>query len=475
MNTHLNKYSKLANLLCYTALGVLLITLGACSTTMESMDSVNQNLDEGRLVPAAAVAVPDILNQYDFHYPAPQHGDAAVTIEFDRRHVYTAGDTVLAQLALTTKRPLFRPFHLHVLIYDDDHRDTDHQAFVHDFLQQLEKRLATNGMKIPLSVDSNFALPSEFKHLPSLSDKRETNFKDFLASRSLLNWGDGIHHFLLLSGKIKYLNSDQAQDVTDIGRVFAARKSKISAISYGEKPRIAVLRNLGQKGQGHVYFKNEFFDLNRVLRAEFDLVNAVKLKQIEIRIKPMAGASIEKVVSPGNTEINNGSVIFKIPDMLSGQQFVALLKLKIPAIASTPRNTFVQASLRYFNANTRKYASAQSYGKVDYSMDINQTLPLEDSKIRRARLILATQDTILNAAYAVRAGRNFKAIADITQQRDALNRYVTGKKDQQLRRDIKILDKFIANLHDFDQSWFQGIKIWKDMSLDSDRFSTDYE
>lgn len=81
----------------------------------------------------------------------------------------------------------------------------------------------------------------------------------------------------------------------------------------------------------------------------------------------------------------------------------------------------------------------------------------------------------MSATRSIRDNRHYNAAAELINQSRELNEFIQTTNDKELLRDAKILQKYAAYTHEFDQSWFKGIKKWKDMSWDKERFTTVYD
>ena len=70
----------------------------------------------------------------------------------------------------------------------------------------------------------------------------------------------------------------------------------------------------------------------------------------------------------------------------------------------------------------------------------------------------------------IRDRRTYQAIASLTRQSRSLRQTGTALKDSELLRDAAILSKYADRLYDFDGELFQTVKIWNDLSWDTERF-----
>ena len=95
--------------------GVIIGFGSACSSTM---NVVEKSLEEGDLVPEQAIATVDILNEYDHHLPEPRNQLLDIDIAFERSNVMATGDTIHAQISISTKNPAMEATQFHVLVYN---------------------------------------------------------------------------------------------------------------------------------------------------------------------------------------------------------------------------------------------------------------------------------------------------------------------------------------------------------------------
>jgi hypothetical protein len=112
---------------------------------------------------------------------------------------------------------------------------------------------------------------------------------------------------------------------------------------------------------------------------------------------------------------------------------------------------------------------------IRYVDDPNLALRHANAAIERSLLILRTQETLVSAAREIRNRRNYQAIALLTGQSRALKQAGEGRNDRELARDATILARYAERLYDFDGEWFKSVKIWNDLTWDTERFRARYQ
>src|SRR5262249_44433110 len=91
----------------------LSVDLFGCS----SIGAVEKNLEEGRLVPAEAVATSDFLNEYHHPLSPPRRALAGLDIALERKSVMAKGGRVLVQIGIATASPTLKPVSVHALVF----------------------------------------------------------------------------------------------------------------------------------------------------------------------------------------------------------------------------------------------------------------------------------------------------------------------------------------------------------------------
>lgn len=449
--------------------------LSGCSSAPLQIARVDQNVKEGRLLPSDALDITDVLNQYTHDYPVPKSKDMDLDIDVDKQKLFTQGDEVFMQLAMVTRPAAPQPVHVHVLVYDETSDKAEHAGFEKKILDSLNKGSQEFHRGGTLTV--NFSANTQAANLnyPALQSNHAKTLKAFIAAYSLIPGKESGHLYLLLLGDVASLSTADKQDIVDMAKVIAASGNELSVLSYGEKPDFAFLTDLVRSGQGLLTFKNDFFHANEWVNNELKHVHAYTFRDVQISLRTLHGVHIEEIVSPKNITHTQDSVDMKIPQILSGDQYVLLVKLAASGIRDKNYRDLVDVKIQYYEPKQDKYGSIERSYRLDYSMDRNDTKSNRKGRIARSKLIIATYDTLSGIPAAVSANRNYKAVADLVSQTTALEHFVQDHKDQELERDIRILKKYSLQLREFDQSWFKGWKKWKDMYFDSDRFTQKYD
>ena len=229
-----------------------------------------------------------------------------------------------------------------------------------------------------------------------------------------------------------------------------------------------------QRSGGRLAFKNTFFDEAAWIQEELQFIHANEYKEVQISVDPLAGVELVEIVSPKNIQIVNNRMQTTIPSLMPGDELVLLAKLKIPAMKADKQKGVLRIMLEYFQLEQQRYKKTQQDAVVAYGLDKNDSIPYPSGKVARSKLILNTHKTIANTADMVKQGRNYQAIALLNEQGARLKNYTKQNPDWELARDSVILANYANNLYEFQGRLFSGLKIWKDMTWDRDRYQGIY-
>lgn len=454
---------------------VLGLFLAGCSSTPLQIARVDKNVEEGRLLPADALDVTDILNQYSHHYPVPKTKDMDLYIDVDKPKLFTQGDEVFMQLAMVTRPAKPAPVHVHALVYDEAVDAAEHAGFEDKILAALNSGSHTYDNGSSFSVDISANTKERHRKYPALQKNHEITLKGFLASYCLSSVQGSGQLYVLLLGDLDSLSTETKQDIVDMAKIVAAGGNKLSVLSYGEKPDFSFLTALARSGRGSLTIKNEFFHADKWVTNELDQVHAYVMRDIQLSLQTLQGVQIKEVVSPRNIEHKSDSMTLHIPEIVSGEQYIMLVKLAVSGMQDNNYRDLVDVKVQYYEPQQDNYGAVEHGVRLAYVMDRNDAKPKRTGRIARSKLIIATYNTLTGIPASVSANRNYKAMADLISQTNALEHFVQGQQDQELDRDIRILKKYTSQLRKFDKGWFKGWKKWKDMYFDSDRFTQSYD
>ena len=211
--------------------------------------------------------------------------------------------------------------------------------------------------------------------------------------------------------RVLLLSDGQAnQGLTDDG-VIAAHCQKmaeagVTTSTYGlsEHFNENLMAGMASAGQGQAHYGQTAEDLIDPFKEEFDLLEAVLLRRIRLRLMPEKGVSFE--VLNGYSQDNEGRFI--MPDLALGADVWALLKIKINSDlcdkTAGKKIKLISAYIDYLEHDGLEQRSDTSKLTIDLcnqekfdSLEVDETVELRASEVRAATL----QE---NAQVAARAG-----------------------------------------------------------------------
>jgi Ca-activated chloride channel family protein len=211
--------------------------------------------------------------------------------------------------------------------------------------------------------------------------------------------------------RVLLLSDGQAnQGLTDDG-VIAAHCQKmaeagVTTSTYGlsEHFNENLMAGMAYAGQGQAHYGQTAEDLIDPFKEEFDLLEAVLLRRIRLRLMPEKGVSFE--VLNGYSQDNEGRFI--MPDLALGADVWALLKIKINSDlcdkTAGKKIKLISAYIDYLEHDGLEQRSDTSKLTIDLcnqekfdSLEVDETVELRASEVRAATL----QE---NAQVAARAG-----------------------------------------------------------------------
>lgn len=453
--------------------GVVAISISACSTTMHV---VEKSLEEGNLVPEQAVATADFLNEYHHQLPVPRDQLLDIDIALERPNAMVSGDTVYAQIGLATKKPIAKKTQYHFLVYNPAKLTGGSQQVMQNAARDIQSLANTLPDGSRLTLDFATAVPDFPLQADSLLPaKDETELVDFLRRYVRTPLEPGRHHFVLLLSDHGDLSFKQKQDLVDLANLYKVYSMTLSVLALGDSPQVAFLRSLSSKGEGRFSVTTETFNTESWFKEELRYANAQKLRNIKLTIKGLYGATMKTVTSSMDYQTSEDTVKKSIPEMIQGKNYVMLLKFKTPKVDLPLTAELFTLDVDYFDPVENQYHTISKIGKIHYVMDRNNTLNNDNQKVARSLLIMGTQSVIQDIVPVIRDQRYYQAVAMLTKQKLKLQRYAQKNNDKELLRDAQILNKYADKLFNYDQEMFQTVKIWHDLSWDTDRYAEDYQ
>jgi hypothetical protein len=452
------------------ALAAAVALVAGCASTQVA----EKNLEEGRLVPEAAIATLDFLNEYRHLLSPPRHAAAGVDIAVEQKNVLAQGGKLLAQVGISTAPPALKPVNVHALVFAPANPG-------HGELAQLTRALnAIRGgaRELPggtLTVDLARVVTGLSVAEPALLSAGGTgSLKDFLMAFARQAFDGGEHHLILLAGSHQGLAERERQDLIDLSRILAAKSVSLSVLSVGDKPDFGFLKKLSETASATFNVATESLDFEAWIRQDLRARSAEMLTDVELAVTAKNGARLVRVLAPRTLHHTAHSATFALAELRQGEQRVLLAELEIPARNQQPTNEILEVGLKYYVPAAKRYHNARETFTIRYVDDPDLALPRASEAVKRSLLILETQETLQSVAREIRNRRNYQAIALLTRQSRALKQTGEKLKDRELLRDATILAKYADRLYDFDGEWFKSVKIWHDLSWDTERFRNMY-
>jgi hypothetical protein len=184
----------------------------------------------------------------------------------------------------------------------------------------------------------------------------------------------------------------------------------------------------------------------------------------------MDRAGPARALAPHDLRHTDSNLAHTVRELKQGQKRVLLAELEVPASNQNRTNDVLEVELKYYLPSAKRYYRTRETVAILHVDDPNLALRHANEAIERSLLILKTQETLEAVAREIRNQRNYQAIALLTGQSRALKQAGGERNDPELARDAAILAQYADRLYDFDGEWLKSVKIWKDLSWDTDRF-----
>ncbi len=450
---------------------LLILVLSSCST---SMNVVEKALEEGDLVPNQVLANRDLLNEYQHPLPIPKNQLLDVDIAFERDSVMATGDTVHVQVGLTTQRPNLSATQLHLLVFNPTGTSQTSLQQMKRMASEVSNNVGTLPANSRISVDALTESLGIANNTPLLKHTNEVDLVHFVRAYARTKLSEGKHHFVLLLGEHAVLSHDEKQSLVDLAGIFALHSATLSVLAVDDNPEVGFLRSFSEAGNGMMTLLTERFHTTEWLKNEIAYVSAVKLRDLSVHIQTTSGVEISQIKAPTQTTNSNKRVDFQLEELIQGKQHVALLELRLPKHVSRNQADIVDVSVNFFDPIAQRWHEIHKSGGVNFVLDRNLTLNNNNPVVERSLLILNTQNILQEIVPLIENKRYYKAVALLSEHNNKLAAYTELHQDSELQRDTEILNMYIDHLYDFDAKFFQSVKIWKDLSWDTDRYSERY-
>lgn len=455
---------------------VPILVLPGCASG-PSMSMVKKNLEEGRLIPAAAVSAPDFLDQYS-HYPVASGREAfEVHVDTDRANMPLAGGNMVVQLGIVAEPPTIEPVQLHFLIYAPGGHDSGTNVELGNMIEATRRRVAEMPQESSLTVDWSGPRQKTGQDFPPLQKfKKKVDLEDFLKSYIFHDFRQDIkHHLILVVAGHSELSRRSKQNLIDMGRIFNAKSISVSAVYLGDKPDFAFFEKLSHEAGGLFSVISDDFNFADWIDSEVEYVNAGFFKEIQLEAHFKSGVRITRILSPKSAPDTDRDIKISLPKLRQGQQRVLLAEVYIPEGNAVGSFELVDVSTKYFDVENNRYGRVEKKHSMNYVSDINDAARYQNPIINRSMAILETKRTISAVEQHVYDKRYYQGIALLTGQSRKLKALSGQLNDERLANDAEILDTYAKNLYEFDDKLFQSLKIWKDLGWDVDRFDYEYK
>lgn len=452
--------------------GLILLFLASCST---QMSMVERSLDSRDFVPRQALPDIDILNQYQQHLAAPKKQLLDVDIALQRENILSSGDQLLTQVTLLSRQPERHPSQIHLLVYNPVLTSEIEAERINHSIAKINHLKQTLLEQSTITLDWYNSPPVIPPVFPSVLTRQvSSDLAQFLRQFAQQNITGIGHHFILFIADHSTLTHGDKQNVVDIANILRAQKHTLSVLSFNDSPEVGFLQKLAQNGNGSLAFDSNTFHLKDWLQNEIQQIHAIRISDIKLSIQANNPLFIEQAVSPSTVSSSNHNISHVIPTLVQGQQFATLLKIKSFANTAETIPT-IKVDVAFFNPQTERYEHIKKKIGLHYVDTPNDTLAAPNPTISRSLLILDTPKVLQKVIPVIRDNRYYQAIAMLTEQSEKLQTFAKQNGDQELLRDATILNKYTNKLYDFDDSLFQGIKIWNDFDWDTNRYSETFK
>ncbi|VAW66622.1 hypothetical protein MNBD_GAMMA10-3273 [hydrothermal vent metagenome] len=453
---------------------VCLLLSGALLAGCSSMQAVTQQLEEGRLVPAATVETVDFLNQYDHQLPGPTKRLLHIDVALGKNKLMPDGGSLYAQIGLATGKPQLKPRNYHLLMANSAALPNEQQALMTNIVKQFGAYMGELPAGSELSADwmNDVKAPGS---APALLDAESgLGIESFMRRYAKIASLRDKDHFIMILGNHGHLSRAEKQNIIDLVNIFKVKGASLSVLSIANKPEITFLDHMVSKGEGLLNLHTQTFDYKQWIQREVSYISARKINDIKLTISSVNGSKINRVLSPAGVYAETNQIVHYIAQLVQGDDYVMLLKLDVPEMNKSIYRKIINVEVEYFDAEHNRYFKDTKKAKIRFVFDRNKTLVNENKYVKRSRLILQTQKIIGDIVPVIQNKRYYQAVAMLTEQATQLEKFDADYNDHELHRDAKILHRYASKLFDYDGEFFKTFKVWRDLSWDTSRFSDSY-
>ncbi len=455
--------------------------LVSCSTMPQpnAMDIVAQNLNEGRLVPRAAVQQVDVLNLYSHEYTKNKNVPIDIDITLDKTKVLNTGGNGFVQIAILAQPAVIKKSDIQFLIYDGSLTDNNKEMLL-NIVERSKHYVAGLANGSQFSVDSSFKRDGIFAGITQNHQHDNPELIDYIKYYSQQQYPEIASQIVFILGDIGKMLKTEKQDVIDMTRILTAKGVRTSVLSYGESPDFSFYSKIAEVGNGFYRINKDKLNYTTWLKNEVTSLHAFDFSNLKVSIKAKNKLFITSILSPNSSLTNNqyydsDNINFKIDQFSEGSQFIMLAKVSYPKLNGKPSKKILNVSVDYFDNKDKKFKRLSVNKYINYVFDKNELQSTVNSRINRSNLILKTKSIINDIIPMIKGRRYYNAIALLTAQQQDLKKYLSSHQDSELTRDVNVLEKYSKKLYDFDDKLVQFWQINKDLNWDNARYISRYQ
>jgi Ca-activated chloride channel family protein len=182
-----------------------------------------------------------------------------------------------------------------------------------------------------------------------------------------------INRMILLSDGLANRGPSQVADFRALGRAFAGEDIVISSIGLGLGFNEDIMTTLAEAGQGNTYFVEDADDLPRIFAGELGDALNVAATNIEIIVRPRAGARIIKSLGR-EAELNDGTARFRMPQVYNGLEKLALVEVSAPKGSVGAVEDLIDVEVHYTLVGETRARSQQVSVPIRYTDELEQVV-----------------------------------------------------------------------------------------------------
>ncbi|WPJ98141.1 VWA domain-containing protein [Coraliomargarita algicola] len=182
-----------------------------------------------------------------------------------------------------------------------------------------------------------------------------------------------INRMILLSDGLANRGPSQVADFRALGRALAGEDMVISTIGLGLGFNEDIMTTLADAGQGNTYFVENADDLPRIFAGELGDALNVAATNIEIIVRPRGGARIIKSLGR-EAELNDGSARFRMPQVYSGLEKLALVEMRVPKGVVGAVEDLIEVEVNYNAVGESHMRTQQVSVPIRYTDEVEQVV-----------------------------------------------------------------------------------------------------